>query len=223
MLKKAKIIILILFTSILTAGCSADYTIQINKETIDENIYLNTGKSTFAKLDDDNDDLTRVTLEMLNFEKNYNNFEMKFKQINSQSGYEYKTIFDVENGTWPTIASECYDSVNIEKNENTLTITTSNEFLCFDKYSYLKKVNVKLISDLKVESHNADNVNDNTYTWEINKVNSAFKPLEITFDINESSPNQKDFPIIVVFIGIASILIIGIVIFIKKRTTSNEF
>jgi len=220
---KIKKSLTISFLLLVLTGCSANYRITVNKDNIEENIYLNTNEQTFSKLDEEPDKLESVVREMVAFEKNNENFELNFKNFNTTAGYEYTTKFKPKSMSWPTIANECYNNINIDKDDSTLTITTSNEFLCYEKYTYLKDVKITLNTDLKVESHNADSAKDNTYTWNISKQNSVFKPLEITFKLNTRVIKKNEFPYMIVLSGLGIALIIGSVIFFKSRGQNNKF
>ena len=81
-------------------------------------------------------------------------------------------------------------------------LKTSNRCNIFDTYSLLNEIKVTIKTDLEVISSNADVVNNNLYTWLINRNNYNNKSIKIhknlqkEYDKNifdNQSPNPKDY------------------------------
>ena len=57
---------------------------------------------------------------------------------------------------------------------------------------YMDSVTITIKTDLTVLNSNADNVNDNTYTWIINENNYQNKPIILSIEKPETNNNQEN-------------------------------
>ena len=160
---------------------------------------------------------------MYKLEKNNNIFKKEFKYNDSNAGYEYNSTFKDNVKSLPTIAKKCYESININKNDNTLIIQTSNEFLCYDKFNYLNNVNIKFKTNYKILDSNADEINNNELTFKINNNVKDYKPIYIKLELkNVIKKQNNNIPLIFTIITIAIIVSILIFVYIKRKK-NNEF
>ena len=90
-----------------------------------------------------------------------------------------------------------------------------SRFNCFNKYSELDDVTINIDSSLEVESSNADEVNGNIYTWNINKSNADNKPINIVLKPN-TEQKEKQRQLSVVLLVIAAFILLGIIVFLIR-------
>ena len=134
-----------------------------------------------------------------------NNFGMSYKK-------NYDTLNDYNNSLSFSI---CYDNYKLIKEKDKIVISTSKRFNCFNKYSELDDVTINIDSSLEVESSNADEVNGNIYTWNINKSNADNKPINIVLKPN-TEQKEKQRQLSVVLLVIAAFILLGIIVFLIR-------
>lgn len=211
-MKKHKIVLLIVILLSLT-GCSFEYNIKIDTNTISEEniVYIpNTDKNNIkieveklvSKYTGPTNSLGMYKQEAI---ENNNNFGMSYKKT-------YDTLDDYNNSLSFSI---CYDNYKLIKEKDKIVISTSKRFNCFNKYSELDDVTINIDSRLEVESSNADEVNGNIYTWNINKSNADNKPINIVLKPN-TEQKEKQRQLSVVLLVISAFILLGIIVFLIR-------
>lgn len=189
-MKQIKFLIL-LFLIVFVCGCEAEYNLDI-----DDN-YLETIRV-----------YSTTTEEADYFKANYSSFKYTASILDSYEPfdeppeeYEYYKIdlFDDNNilasykfsdkFSNSRAANKCYSSFVIFNKKNT-RINTLGYFDCFDIYPDLDKVTVNIKVSYKVVNHNADEVNDNVYTWTILRDNN--RAINIEFENHDVKGTKKD-------------------------------
>ncbi len=211
--------ILLLISVFLLSGCTAEYNTYITKETVAENTIVNgLTKETFPVTAYINDQGASETNEKIE--------GIEYYTINQNIRFtEYKFNFPFENYKNGTGVNYCYKNFHIyTTNENDYRLSTNNLNSCMDYYTELTeiKVNLKFSDDFNITSNNADEVNDQTYTWLINRDNYNNKTIEIAYSLIKTNPVVSDEETnnnINVFIILGSFVVLGVVltIVIKKR------
>jgi hypothetical protein len=116
-----------------------------------------------------------------------------------------------------------------------MILSTSKNAICFEQYPTLTNLIVNITIDGKVSSHNADRVNGNVYTWQINRNNASSKAINLVIDNlndepttsklnNNSSTNsttKKDYTLYI-FCGILLIVIVVIYIIFNKIKNNEK-
>lgn len=236
-----KILNLILILLLLT-GCTFEYNITINKDTVDEisNI-LNYDEFTW-----DNEDILYAGVkykdriqEMLKTPSpvyknaNINPYDVYTKidgveyynqtliSSSNEYGIKYKYKFPINRYKDSINASMCYDEFNVDNNKKTIKIKTSQKFNCFDLYERLDEVviNIKVSEDYKVVSNNSDKNQNRIYTWVITRETALNKPIEIELDIE----NKINWGVILtITISILFVIIIAYFILKNKIAKNNQ-
>ena len=135
---------------------------------------------------------------------------------NNNFGMSYKKTYDTLNDYNSSLSfSICYDNYKLIKEKDKIVISTSKRFNCFNKYSELDDVTINIDSSLEVESSNADEVNGNIYTWNINKSNADNKPINIVLKPN-TEQKEKQRQLSVVLLVIAAFILLGIIVFLIR-------
>lgn len=70
--------------------------------------------------------------------------------------------------TGSRIINECFSKINFKDNQDTLSAYLESPFYCLHRADSIK---INITTDLSVNSSNADFVNGNVYTWNVNSKN----------------------------------------------------
>ncbi len=196
---------------LLLSGCSFEYNVEITPDNIGEsnNIYIeNVNKSNIEK---------NVYDLILKYVGSFDELGVEKSKIikkNDIYGMSFYRNFNFSDYKNLSTFSLCYDNYKIVNNGNRVVIATSKEFKCFDKFEELDDVIINITTDLDVISSNADYVDNNKYTWFINKDNANDKSISFIFDNNRKIKIEKSigaFGIVVI-----SLLVIGIIVIIIR-------
>ena len=173
------IIILLFFTT----GCTCEYNL-----TIDDNNYQEEVKIIAENENEiSNFDLKweiPTDKEEYNYGgdpgtiSNYDSDLYEYKLVNNILTFNYN--FNKDNYSNSSAVSTCYDTFTVIDYNNATIISTNSKASAFNKYPNLNNITVNIKVDKEVINHNADRVNDNTYTWYIYKNNADNKSINIT-------------------------------------------
>lgn len=241
-----KIYIIATLLLFVTTGCTVDYEIELNDDTIGEVVQFNeniglvqnnilpTGILTYQAAIDD----LYTIPQPVYIDANSNVYD-EMQIIDGVSYYDKELINDGMNygikGSFlhplsdykkSKAINKCYANISVLENDNRVVLSTSRQFLCFTQYTNLDAVNVKIKIDSKtytVKSHNADNVDNNIYTWNITKNNSNNKSVVIEVEKNRTNEKQEknnNVNGLIVFIAFGSI--VGLVAFIVARNRNKK-
>lgn len=215
--------IFFLISVFIITGCNVNYELSYNDGIFNENIYFYENQKTFIDELSNQDNVDLLADEMYKLEKNNNIFNKNFKYNDTYAGYEYVSTFNDNVTSLPTIANKCYENINITKNENTLIIQTSNEFLCYDRFKYLNNINLKFKTNYKIIDSNADEINENELIFKINENVKNYKPIYIKLELkNVIKKQSNNIPLIFTIIIISIFISILAFVYIKRKK-NNEF
>lgn len=235
---KKRIIVLVISLLFMT-GCTCEYNLTIDNNTYKEKIIF-----------------SGTTNDEINYFKNEWTIPVDKDEYNNISGepgskieinsdiYQYQLIgnnltfnnnFTRSSLNNSTAISICYDKVTIQNYEDSIVISTSSKVQCFNKYPTLTNIKIDITTDKPVKKHNADSVNQNTYTWNISKNDSESKSINMIINnrseesSSENEPNQKENKNIkkdyslYIFCGILLIVIlIGYLIITKIKKNNDD-
>ena len=211
-MKKYKIVLLILILLSLT-GCSFEYNMKIDTNTISEEniVYIpNTDKNDIKQ------EVEKLVSRYTGPTNSLGMYKQSVIEDNNNFGMSYKKNYDTLNDYNNSLSfSICYDNYKLIKEKDKIVISTSKRFNCFNKYSELDDVTINIDSSLEVESSNADEVNGNIYTWNINKSNADNKPINIVLKPN-TEQKEKQRQLSVVLLVIAAFILLGIIVFLIR-------
>ncbi len=182
-----KMYIFIIVSILLLTGCNANFNVKIEDNMIKQEALINmTNSETNGKYVVDA--LSDMVLDVENDSEFLGYFTIignkKSNPLNASINY------NLNNYDFDYALSFCYDNQNITYNNNILTISANN-FNCFQKYNIINGININVTTGYKVLEHNADSVNGNTYTWNINKNNSNNIKLSLDTTIDEIKQNEE--------------------------------
>ena len=211
-MKKYKIVLLIVILLSLT-GCSFEYNMKIDTNTISEEniVYIpNTDKNDIKQ------EVEKLVSRYTGPTNSLGMYNQSVIEDNNNFGMSYKKNYDTLNDYNNSLSfSICYDNYKLIKEKDKIVISTSKRFNCFNKYSELDDVTINIDSSLEVESSNADEVNGNIYTWNINKSNADNKPINIVLKPN-TEQKEKQRQLSVVLLVIAAFILLGIIVFLIR-------
>lgn len=206
---KQKIMILIVLC-ILLSGCTVNYNLNIKDSKITENIILNSNTkenyrdnsvcNNYKKISESNlvsINKNNVTIEKDNLLKlnNVGYYNLKYiKEDNCMLNASYTyNLSEYQMAYTTPLYLQNFEIDYID--DNNYSIRGKN-FLSFYSYSNLEELIVNITINDNVVYNTADNVNNNTYSWTINKENYDQKVVKIVVGekLNENKP-QIDYSI----------------------------
>ncbi len=214
---KNKLILLIAL--LLLSGCTVEYNANITRDKVIEtatiNEIINADYPVTAYINDQGSSETNDKIEGIDY----------YDILTHDHVMTYKYTFPFDRYTEGTGVNYCYKEVHFTKiGQKEYKISTSNYNSCIDFYNELEEINVNLTfsDDFAITSHNADKINDHTYTWVINRTNYQNKTLEISYLLKDAPTaitknNSSNWIIILIsFLGL-SITLAVIIKFKNKK------
>ena len=219
-MKNKKILILVLL--ILLTGCSNEYTLKISNNKFKEDIKVIIPKSEIpeptpeildgqVELDDQiTPFLEGKTNSLISNEEFYKKKVIKnddFYQVEMSYTYDEKAFNDANS------INMCFEYPYLDFSEN-YYINLQGAFYCL----YGDSVDIKIQTNNKVYSNNADEVSGNTYIWHINDNNSDYVDIRIEVDKGISLNVLVGILLIILFF-----IIIGFILFqfLKRNKKRN--
>lgn len=200
------IIILILF---LCTGCNIEYNLTISEDNISEKISIvdtvsynrsekdilniyNRWYPTFVNYITEGE-----TIEIKDYNKKYDGIEYHDKTINAiNNGYNYIYTYnyDIDNyyDSYPKV-NVYLDSYVYNDNDKLVLRTSEENLLC--KYSYFDSLKVNITIDSTVYKLNYTNsldINNNTYTWVLDRSNCKDSKILLTLEKINSINNISE-------------------------------
>jgi len=228
---KVKVILLSVFVLLICSGCSVEYNLDIDKglklnESVTIETFNNEEKmkikdyNSYLPIDINADDYS-VYQEKKDGVEYYN-----FTKDNNKIMFDY--LYDVDKFNNNVFARTCYEYVTVmenynkEEERNELILSTSKEFLCFKYYDSLENVVVKIKTTRDVYSNNADNVEGNTYIWNINKANKEDATINLVIDGNVTVEKLSFWERNLLFLISVGVFILGGVIYLVMKKRSEK-
>ena len=217
---KSKCLILVLFIFI-TCGCTAEVNLDISenqiKESVDITFYQNVLypkdiiKTSFRNYipvyakDLIVDTMPDEPLDGINY------YTKKETDLGNGYKFNYSYNFNINEYKNARTVKDGFRTYNISYNDDNKTInlsTDSEELLYFKDYPELEEIRINIKTDYLVKENNADEVNDNVYTWIFKK--DDVKSINMLIDTSDVVKKIDNTNIII----IASILIVIAFIFL---------
>ena len=187
---KKKILLLGLF-AILLSGCSVDYSVTIDTNTIDETIEIQANESDASELE------YYENSKQNEFTSFYNGTDHFYQTSFDDSLHRFTLSYEYYDTVPYSLSSafhDCFSSSSIVTNEDKVTIKASG-FICYNyNYTNLEELAIHVtVNDYDVLTHNATSREDNVYSWEMQ--NGQFPDIELVLQeqvINEPSDNPEE-------------------------------
>ena len=217
-----KKLILIFCLMFFVTGCDVSYELKINAdETFDE-------KATFSFLNQDMtvDDLsvyikTNQPISNDRYEAKYYDSHIYTNGIYNDLVYDY--VHDINSFRKSTFVDTCYPNMKITETDDEIRIESGKGFRCLNPDNGLitDHVDIAIVSELEVLENNADEVNDNTYSWTVNESNVQDKEVNLVLKRNKKNSMDINYFLIFGIIGVL-IVILGIGLFLISKNRQNN-
>ena len=128
--------------------------------------------------------------------------------------------FTTEEFANSNIINTCYENVIFYNTSDKIDIRTSNEFLCFEKYISAQEVEVNIKTNEKILNNNADYVENNVYTWKIDKSNAYQKPIilsNIENSIQEKTKEENTQLNLIIILSVIGAFVVAIIMVIINK------
>lgn len=205
---------------ILLSGCTTNYNLKISNDSFEENISVHIDKSEIpsytggeVETDDqitpflNNDYSALFSDNNAYYEKNRTDFD-NYIQVDMNYNYSEEEFSDSNS------LKLCFSDYEFTY-EDSYYIHAYGEFYCL----YSDDINISIETNNKVIKNNADSVNGNVYTWNVNKNN--VRNVNIEFEV-EKGFSIKNF-IYYVLGAVVVIIVVAIICNIYfKRKKVNE-
>lgn len=171
-----KKIIAILISSLLITGCTVNYDLEVSGNILKEELEIPLYKDKDKILKEVNDAFPIA-------DDFYNKYNYKVEESSDKVklSFNYKKNFKSS-----MVARTCFEEFSFNETDTSISIKAGKHFGClYDA----KKVKINITTNNYVQFSNADNVNDNTYTWIIDSTNRSDTDLEIM--INKKIKYEK--------------------------------
>jgi len=250
-MKRIKMLLIMILISIISTGCSVEYNLEINSNTIKEQIIVNDNITSKRTSEDILKHYNKWYPTYVNYIKNGEsiplpNFNTKVDGIEyynksiveTNNGYKYTYSYDhdIEEYYDAYVLANIFMDTTVQKTYSALVLKTSKEnFLCNYDYFDSLKVNITIEpKDYKVNYNNADSVNNNTYSWIINRNNCKNSQIILTLnknfdditnknDIKDKIDKNNDYAMYILCGILLILILIGYLIFKKIKAKTEDF
>lgn len=216
-----KKIIVVLISLLLLTGCTIDYNLVIDKDSIKETITGTAYKEEYEVREEDsglnlfytyiNDDINPLISGDGLYNKDINEID---NGINYKYDFIYKNNYDKSK-----IINSCFENSNVKETDTYYSIELSGEFYCL----YSDKININVISNYVVLENNAKEVNGNKYSWVIDDSSNVNIFLNISKEIKYDEPSKTKFISTFQLVGlIIFVVLTGITYFLYRKKNSGK-
>ncbi len=222
---KNKLFLLIICLFLIT-GCDVKYDLVIDNDNFRENVTM-----SFLKSQTNYDDVSIYLSNRTPISNNADEtrfYDSKIEEDNSYYNLIYDCNHDINTIRQSYFISNCYPNFSIQSSDDKITLSSGTDFRCINGDDALQSdsVEINITTKLKVLDNNADVVNGNTYTWNIDKNNYQSKSLDMvlqkSFDLNEIVvQNEASYLTGIIAVVIIVVLLI-IFIFVKFKQRKNN-
>lgn len=228
---KKSLLFILLLSLLFCAGCTADYTITIDKDgKVEERLNAKEDESFFENYPHSSKGLViSYMIEPYIDELNAKNYSID-NNVTKQGGgviitKTYDSIEDyVENSI---IYRQFTNEIKLEKKGNGLTILTTGKFSHSEQNQELIPVDNAIISieiPFMVSDNNADSIDDNMYSWKFTEKDVDTREIKLTYDIKKLNI-KKDFTALIVLGILGVILVVGFLVYgrmMSGRESANK-
>lgn len=209
-MKRARYIIVLLLLFIVS-GCDIKYNISFNKKDIDENI-------TISGL---NNSLHSDLVDPIYYFFQGYPYNILSNPNSSNVTQEWLSLSDFKDNS--ILFKEFIDSDSIKIDGKKVKFDlyiNANVQSYLDLYGRPDNIDFSIVVPYYVSSHNATNVNGDTYTWKFTDIENAH--IKINFDMGKSKNFIKNIFSICTIAIVLVIICAMIVYFINKNKKNNE-
>ena len=226
-MKKKLILIIVLFT---VTGCTAQYDLVIDESSFNESVTIKAPKESFGR--DEIQVYSKQKIPITQEASQTPFYKSSLTEDNSNYYFKFNYSQNIDTINKGYFVTRCYQNANINETNKQIEISTSSEFSCINMDDGLRndEAQINITTDLKVIKNNADKVNGNTYTWNINEENYKNKPINITMQKKQSMKdvvknlerNSASKDLFIIYGGLALLLVLIILLVTIKLKNNNK-
>jgi len=218
--------IFLLITIFMLSGCDATYNLTITEDKMVESasFLIDDTESNKSKLKEYFESSYTAYYDLSSRQTHYYEKEeiAEKNKIGMKLNYTYFGDL-IQNSS---LIDRCYYKKSISKTNDYIIIFTDGITSCFykDEIKNLDTLTVNIKTEMNVESHNADEVNGNIYTWKIDDTNYLKKPIEMKIKLTEEEEKESNW-----FLWLAGLLgviivagIVAIIVVLVKGKNNNK-
>ena len=216
-------IFLIIPLLILLTGCTVNYNLEINKDSITENISGTvTNEEITPEIEGRSDVNPKYYYLYLADNVLFNDNTAKYNKniTDIQDGkkfnfnYTYKNNYDKS-----MIINSCFENHKIIETDTYYSIELTGSFSCL----YSNKIDINITSNYMVLENNAKKVEDNKYTWEITDSENVNIKLVVSKENKYEEPAKAKMFSTFQIIGFVVFAILTIITyFLYKKKNSGK-
>lgn len=209
---KRKILFLLVFILICCAGCSANYSVVINKDgTVEEKLSALEDEEFFEQYPKSSKGLVvSYILQPYLEQLNANDYNIENNITKTDAGVnitkKYSNFEEYKNKS--VIYKQFTNEIKYDKEGKKVTISLKGKFSHSEQNQELIPVDSgKIAIELpyKVTEQNADRVNDNVYLWDFGEKDNDEREIKIVFD--ESKSYDQNYTSVIIAISIILVLL----------------
>lgn len=214
--------ILVIILLLLTTGCTFRYEIDITDDEVTEQRTMLINNSEIENNDIKGTIRKKISKYSINDDMMIAPSSKTIKE-DTMSGYQTTIKYKLNEYKNSDILNMCYKSYNIISEENKIYLSTGREFNCFTTLDELDSVKIILTTNHKVIKHNADQVDNERYIWNITKDQASNKPINIELvknseeETKDNTETKKKFKIVFISIVAFFSIIVIIMLVIKRK------
>lgn len=216
-----KRIVLLVICMFFVTGCTMNYEINFGRTVINENISAEMDGNIYevaSSIDGDGFYLEKELVEgkipSLKGYKDYYSRKIRVEGNTSYVDLNYKYSYDNYKDSY--VLSRCFEKSYVENTEDYIYVSLGGNFKCFKE----DDIRIKVSTVYDVIKHNANEVKDNDYIWDIKLSDDENKvELYIAKEIIEKETKSSFDIKVIIFIAI---VILGIVILSMRNKIKNN-
>ena len=188
---------ILLFSILLLSGCSINYDLEISSSELDEQTVISTNLTANESYENESlttvlDNLNNVSIYFDSNEIRADKYKITKSESNNIKNYHFSTAYSLNDFYRSAAINQCFKEFNIQTEDNYVLLRTNNRCAAFDNYPLLEAITINIKTDLNVIVSNADQVNDNIYTWHLTRDNYTNKAVRLTYSLPDDSEKTED-------------------------------
>lgn len=209
-----KKILLFFICLFLITGCDVTYNLTIDDDTFSEQIIIPFSRQTTTEEMMIKYLKNKLTITTDRYEDTYYNMGVETTTDFYNLIYDYK--FDYDGFKKSFFVDICYPNMKITENDGEFIIASGKNFKCLnpDNGVIADSVKINIKTDLEVVENNADSVNGDIYTWNIDYNNNETREINLKLKKQEV---KKEYNFLFIYI-VGTVIVIGFIyVFIKSK------
>lgn len=213
--------ILIILLPLLLMGCTVNYNLTFNSNSVNEVITGSVRKDEYEIKDTDtglNDFYILInedTKALINDDELYKkNIITTDGAIDYEYTYNYKRNYDKSR-----IINSCFENHLVSETDDYYKIDLSGEFYCL----YSNKININVTSNYEVLDSNASEIDGNKYKWVIDSSDNVNISMTVSKKIEYVEPTRAKTMSTFQLVGLIIFVVLSVITyFLYKKKNSDK-